>query len=171
GDFGPLFRPDSLVDQGQLHVLQGVQGGDQVVALEDEADLHVADVGELVVVHAAGQLAVEVIAAPGGEIQAAQHVHQGGLARAGGADNGHELPPADGQGDAVEGPHLVLLPLVVDLVDLFQLDQAHGAPPHIMSKELPDSTSFWVKTSMPSSTPLLISTWALLDRPVSTGTA
>src|SRR5699024_7364573 len=99
GDFGPLFRPDSLVDQGQLHVLQGVQGGDQVVALEDEADLHVADVGELVVVHPAGQLAVEVIAAPGGEIQAAQHVHQGGLARAGGADDGHELPPADGQGD------------------------------------------------------------------------
>ena len=44
---GPLGGGHALVDEGQLHILPGVEGGDEVEALEDEADLLVADVGEL----------------------------------------------------------------------------------------------------------------------------
>jgi len=55
--------------------------GQQVERLEDEADLLVADARQLVVVHVADQLPVDVIVAFGGRIQAADQVHQRGLAR------------------------------------------------------------------------------------------
>src|SRR5699024_7485312 len=82
-----LLGGNPLIDEGQLHVLQGVQGGDEVVALKNKADCNVADAGELVVAHTAGQLPVERVTAPGGQVQTAQHVHQRGLAGAGGADD------------------------------------------------------------------------------------
>ena len=49
GDVLPVPHRDALIDEGQRHVLQSVQLLDQVIALEDEADLLVADVGQLLV--------------------------------------------------------------------------------------------------------------------------
>jgi len=56
--------------------------GQQVEGLEDEADLLVADARQLVVVHVADQLPVDVVVALGGRIQAADQVHERRFARA-----------------------------------------------------------------------------------------
>ena len=76
----PLEDGRAPVDQGQNHVVQRVQVLEQVIALEDEADLPVADAGQLPVLEGGDLGAVEDILPPGGHIQAAQHVHHGGLA-------------------------------------------------------------------------------------------
>ena len=54
----------SVVDQGQLDVVQGGGPGEQVEGLEDEADLLVPDVGQLVIVHVRYQAAVQVVRCP-----------------------------------------------------------------------------------------------------------
>ena len=122
----PLEHADPLIDEGELHILIGGEGGDQVIALENEADLLVADVGQLPVGPVGDVGAVEDVVPVGGNIQTAQNVHQGGLARAGGPDDGHELPTVDGQSHAVQGPDLALLALVVDFINIFDLYE-HGS--------------------------------------------
>ena len=68
------------VDQGQGHVLQGVQLLNQVVALKDEADLPVSDAGQLLVCEGADVGPLQKVLPVGGDVQTAQHVHHGGLA-------------------------------------------------------------------------------------------
>ena len=63
---GPLASPPAPhpgVDEGELDVGEGGRAGDEVEALEDEADLAVADVGRLVVLQAERVDAVEPVAA------------------------------------------------------------------------------------------------------------
>ena len=112
----PLVDGHALVDEGQLHVFRGVEGGDQVVALEDEADLLVSEMGLLLIGEAGDIGAVQVVFPVGGDVQQPQHVHEGGLARAGGADDGHELPPVDLEIEAVQSPDLVFLSLIINLI-------------------------------------------------------
>ena len=100
--------------------MQGGGAGQQVEGLEDKADLLVADAGQLIVVQFADQLAVEPVAAFGGRIQAANQIHQRGLAGAGGAHDGDILVLADAQIDAAErlhllfGAHIVGSPQILD---------------------------------------------------------
>ena len=124
---GPLGGGHALVDEGQLHILPGVEGGDEVEALEDEADLLVADVGELPVRQLGDVHAVQVVVPVGGDIQAAQDIHEGGLAGAGLADDGQEFSPVHGEGDAVQCANLALLPLVVDFKEVFYINEHTGA--------------------------------------------
>ena len=147
----PLGGGHALVDQGQLHVLIGVESGDQVVPLEDEADLPVPQVGQLPVGALVDAGAVQEVVPVGGHVQAAQNVHQGGLAGAGGADDGHELPPVDGEGDPVQGPDLALQALVVDLVEISNVDQ-HGITPYMVVVMKP------LNTTSPALRPEVIST-------------
>ena len=51
GSLLPLRGVHPGIEQGELHVFQHVQLGDQVILLEDEAQHFVADLGLLVVVH------------------------------------------------------------------------------------------------------------------------
>ena len=122
-DIPALQDRHTLIDQGQLHIFIGGEGGDQVIALEDEADLLVADVGQLAVRAVGDVLTVQGVVPIGGDVQTAQNVHQGGLARAGGADDSHELPPADGQGYAVQGADLALLAFIIYFVDVFDVNE------------------------------------------------
>ena len=150
---GPSDRP--LIDQGQLHIFQHRQALDQVILLEDEADLLVADVGQLLVRQLPDVDAVQEVRPPGGDVQAAQHVHHGGLAGAGLAHHRHELAPFNIQRDAVQGPDLALQALAVDLIDVPQFDSVlrHGINP------TPDRLLDLGKDLVsPSSTPDLIST-------------
>ena len=123
GDVLPVPHGHPLIDQGQGDVLQGIQLLDQVIPLEDEADLPVADVGQLLVGQGGDVGAVQVVLPIGGDVQAAQHIHQGGLARARLAHDGHELPPVDVERDSVQSPDLTLLALVINFVKVFDLDQ------------------------------------------------
>ena len=70
------------VGERQLDVGQRARARDEVEALEDEADLAVAQVGELVLVGAADVEAVEPVDAAGRHVQAAEDVHQRALAAA-----------------------------------------------------------------------------------------
>src|SRR5262249_54578972 len=92
--------------------------------------LLVADQGALVGGQAGDLLAVQPVAAGGGAVQAAQDVHQRGLARARGAHEGDHLAAVDAQGDALEHRH-VDLPQVVRLADVVQLDQFHVDRPPV----------------------------------------
>ncbi len=62
--------------------MEGSGAGEQIEGLKDEADLLVADAGELVVVQLADQLAVEPVFALGRGVKAADEVHERGLAGA-----------------------------------------------------------------------------------------
>ena len=112
----------AVVDERQLDVVQRGGAGQQVEGLEDEADLLVADAGELVVVELADQLAVEPVVALGGRVEAADEVHQRGLAGAGGAHDGDVLIVLDAQGDAAQGLHLLLGAHVVGAPEIFDDD-------------------------------------------------
>ena len=123
GDLFPLPYGDTLIDQGKGDVFQGVELLNEVVTLEDKADLPVADAGQAAVGKRGDVGAVEMVLAVGGDIQTAQHVHQGGLAGAGLAHDGHKFSPVDLEGDTVQRPHLALLPLVVYLVEVLDVDE------------------------------------------------
>ena len=115
----------AVIDQRQLDVVQRGGARQQVEGLEDEADLLVADARQLVVVQLADQLAVEPVAALGGRVQAADQVHQRGLAGAGRAHDGHVLVVLDAQGDAAQRLHLLLRAHVVGAPQI--LDDDHVA--------------------------------------------
>src|SRR5947199_272886 len=68
--------------EGQLDVLERARPRQEVELLEDEADLRVPDPGERVRRQAGDILTAEHVAAGGGRVEAAQEVHEGGLAGA-----------------------------------------------------------------------------------------
>ena len=124
----PVVNTHPLIDERQLHILRRREGGDQVIALKDKTDLLVSHVGLLLVGKGGHISAVQVILPVGGNIQQPQHIHQCGLTGAGGADDGHKLPPVDLEVNAVQGPDLVLLALIVYLIKILYINE-HGAPP------------------------------------------
>jgi hypothetical protein len=69
----------------------------------------------------------EPVAAAGGTIEAAQDVHQGRLAGAGGADDGQELAALDLQVDAAQGGHRHV-PGAIYLYQSLEPDH-HQSPP------------------------------------------
>ena len=68
-------------------------------------------------------LPVQQVGAGGGHVQAADDVHAGGLAGAGLAHDGHELPLLDLEGDVVRRLHRGVAHLVI-LADLPKFDQS-----------------------------------------------
>ena len=77
---GRLHLVGAVVEQRQLDVVERRGPRQQVEPLEDEPDLPVADDGELVLRHARDVLAVEDVGAARRPIEAAEDVHQRGLA-------------------------------------------------------------------------------------------
>ena len=103
GALAALAAGGAPVDQGQLDIAQSRGVGQQVEALEDEADLVVADVRQFVALEPFHRLLVQPVLARGRGVQAAEKVHQGGLARPGRAEDGGVLAAADRQVDAAQG--------------------------------------------------------------------
>ena len=116
----------AAVEHGQLDVFQRGGAGEEVEALEDEPELLVAQVGKLVAVETGDVHAVEQVAARGGPVEAAERVHERGLAGAAGAHDGHKLALVQLQGDAADGVHLHLA-RIVDAVDVLKLDDGGHA--------------------------------------------
>src|SRR5690606_12467901 len=120
GKLPPLPRRHPAVDQRQRHVLPRRRARQELEVLEDEADLAVAQGGQLVVAHVLHVVAAEPVAAAARPVQAAEDVEQGALAGSGGADDGAELALVDREGDLVERrdalvSHMVLAAQVRDL--------------------------------------------------------
>src|SRR5699024_8566109 len=80
------------------------------------------DGGQLSPLHPAHVPAVELVGTGGGDIQAADDVHTGGLARAGLAHDGHKLTLFDLHGDVVQGLDDGVAHLV-ELAHLVEFDQ------------------------------------------------
>ncbi len=91
GQLATLRGRDLAIEQGKLHVVQHVQGIDQVEALEDEAQLLVTEGGQLLVAHAYRIHAVDLDRAGGRQVQQAHDIQQGGLPASGGSHDAEEL--------------------------------------------------------------------------------
>ena len=92
-----------LVGQRELDVLEDRVLLDQVVRLEDEAEVAAADLGELVVVEPGDVAAAQEVLAAGGAVEAAQQVEHGALARARRAHDGDVLAGVEVDRDAPQG--------------------------------------------------------------------
>ncbi len=99
------LRRHAGVDRGDLDVLLCGGRGDQVVALEHEAEGLAPQLRKLVAVQARHVAPHEAIGAAARAVQAAEDVHQRGLARARGAHDGDELAGVDLQRHVVQHLH------------------------------------------------------------------
>src|SRR5690606_16338298 len=164
------------VAQRHVDVVEQVQVGNQVEALEDETELLVAQFRAGVVVQAAHVHPVQPVLAAGEFLEQAGDVQEGGLARAGGAGDRDELAFLDVDVKAAQGVRFDH----VGAVDLAQVLHAqHGvflaavgggqlemATRSALSKRsLPEMTM-----RSPSARPSRISTAATLVAPMRTGT-
>ena len=84
------------------HVLQRRELRQELVELEDEADVLVAESGQLLATEAARLRAVYNEAPAIRRVQRADNLEQGGLARAAGAYDRHDLARVDGQVDSLQ---------------------------------------------------------------------
>ena len=121
---------EARVEQGQLDVLQNRGARQEVEGLEDETDLLIAHARQCAIRHLRDVFAVEPVLAARWRVQAAEDVHQRGLARSRRAHDGHELAALDGHVDAAQGLHRVL-PRVVGLGDRLELDEGLGRLGHL----------------------------------------
>ena len=72
----------AVVHQWQFDVMQGSRPRQQIERLEHEPYLAITDIGQLIVVHAAHRIAVEVVASFGRRVQTTDQVHECGFAGA-----------------------------------------------------------------------------------------
>ncbi len=102
GDGAHLFVGGAAVVHGDGDVFADGELLDEVVGLEDEAEVAIAGGGEVVVVEGGDVLAAEEVVARGGLIEAAEDVEEGGFAAAGGAHDADVFAGVDVEGDAAE---------------------------------------------------------------------
>ncbi|MPM96632.1 hypothetical protein SDC9_143797 [bioreactor metagenome] len=117
GKHPALFQPDALINQGQLYIFQHAEILHQIILLKNKPDLLVADVAELLVAQLPHVHPIQQVVSPGGDVQTAQHVHHGGLSRAGLTHDGHKLPPLNVKGNSVQRPDLALKALSIDFIN------------------------------------------------------
>ena len=117
----------------QFHVFDGGEVLDQIVKLENEAHV-VTPVGGQLPLGEGGDIRSLQQHMSGGEpVHAAQDVEQGGLARAGGADDHADLPLFDGEVHVVQRfdadfAHLIDLPHVPEFHEAPGFLFVHGKP-------------------------------------------
>ena len=97
---------------------QADERGQQVELLEDEPDPPVADVGQLLLGHGAHVLAGQPEGARRRDVEAAEDVHEGRLARARRAHDGHVLAGVDGRSDTPRRASTSSVPVAVGLPDI-----------------------------------------------------
>jgi hypothetical protein len=129
--FGPyLARLRGLagIHGGDFDVAQGIQRADQVIALKHEPERLTAQPSQFVGREHGDVLAGEPILPGCGPIQAAQDVHERGLARARGAHEGHKLAGGNGQRNAAQHFHGRAAVLsAIGFADIAQFDQRRVA--------------------------------------------
>jgi hypothetical protein len=129
-----LLGTGARVDQGQLDVMEGRGPRQQIKGLEDESDFLVPHSSQRIVRQPGDLLAVQPVAAARGGVEAPNQVHQGRLAGARWAHDGHVLVAANRQREAPErehplGAHLILARQILDMDDTV----AHDFLPLVVS--------------------------------------
>src|SRR5712691_915562 len=162
-----LGARQAAVAQGHVDVVEGIQIGDEVEALEDEPDLSVPDAGHLVVAEAAHVLAIEDVGAALEGVEQAGDVEEGGLARAGGAHDGHELARTHAQRELRQRMGLDQIG-AVDLRDALHLQHCHSLPQRSNTVRAPSNTLVSeMTTCSPAPSPRSTSTSDTLTAPTS----
>ena len=118
--------PPQGIVQRHDDVLERRGPREEIETLKDEAELFRPHQRPLVRRKSAHFLAVEPILARGRMVQAAEDVHQGGLAGARSAHQRHHLASADGERDAAQHRDFHFAQ-VVRLVDVFKSNEFHGS--------------------------------------------
>ncbi len=124
-----LVRPAAGQRERQDDVLVGRQRGQQVEALEDEADLVAAQLREPLLLEARDLGPVDPDLAAAGLVEAGEDVHEGALAGAGRPHDGREPALRDVDVDAAQGAHGGVA-LAVGACEVARLDDgaARGRP-------------------------------------------
>ena len=112
GALNAFVRGRAAIDQGQLHVVQSRGAREQIERLKYEADFFIADAREFVVIEFADQIAVEPVTALGRRVEAADQVHERGLAGARGTHDGNIFAAIDAQVHSAQRVHLLCSHLV-----------------------------------------------------------
>lgn len=89
-------------EEGHHDVFEGGELGEEGLDLPDEADVAVAEIGEVAVREGGEVGAVEEDPAGGGAVEAAEEVEEGGFAGTGGADKCDTFAAADGEVEITE---------------------------------------------------------------------
>ena len=129
----PLLEPDLLQHRGgdervgaelgrDLHVFKGCEVRDQIVKLENKADLRTPVGGQTLLVIGGDLLPVDKDASLGEGIHAAEDIQKRGFSRAGLAHDHADLAPADLKAHIVQGGDLHLAGAVY-LFDVFKTDK------------------------------------------------
>jgi hypothetical protein len=115
------------MDGGHLHVVQGIERTNQVVALEDETEGFMPQPSQFVGGKASDVPSGETVRPRSGPVETAQEVHQRRLPRAGCADEGDEFPGVDGERNPVQDFHARLaFAATVGFVKVDKFDQGSG---------------------------------------------
>jgi hypothetical protein len=118
-----LAGRDALrVQQRQFDVFECRCPGQQVEVLKDEAQVPIAELRALVLGHAGYLMSGEQVASARWPIETAEGVHERGLSRTGGSDEGHEFSALDGEGRLLQGVDLDFAQ-IVSFGDISEFDQ------------------------------------------------
>ena len=117
-----LAGGDAAIDQRQFDILHRGGARQEIVALEDEADIEIAQHGAAVAVETASIDAHETVGSGRRCVEAADDVHRRRLARAGRTHDGDEFTAADGKIDASQRMHRGLA-LAIAFPDLVEADE------------------------------------------------
>ena len=96
-----------------------------VESLKDKAEFAVADVGQHVGCGGTEIAAANFHAAGGRGIEAAEQVHEGGLAAAAGTDDGEEFALLDPQTHPIQRADLLIAD-TIGFFDVFEKNEGHG---------------------------------------------
>ena len=124
-EFAPLPGGHAAVDQRQLDIFQSGGAGQEIVALEDKADIEIAQQSAAAPVERASIRAEKIVAAGSRRVEAADNVHGSGFAGAGRPHDGDELALIDRQIDARQRVHLGLA-MAVGFPDIVKPDERRG---------------------------------------------
>ena len=156
----PFFALHAGIDRRHFDVLRRAQVREQVVTLEDKAEMFPPQFGQRVAVEGGDIGPGHPVRAAGGFIQTAKNIHQGGFTGARGPDNRYHLPGLDPQGDAFQHLHRPVAGGVAP-ADIIQLQQGrHLAAPgwlSLMTTSSPSSSPFTTTTSVSLRAPRLTS--------------
>ncbi len=110
------------VDRRHFDIFLRRRGGDEIVALEDEAESAAAQRGKRIGIERRNILAVEQILPAARTVETAQNIHQRRLAGAGSAHDGDEFARFDVERNAVQHLHGKIA-IVVGLADIGEPDK------------------------------------------------
>src|SRR5262245_28462209 len=140
GDLFPILCVHAGINQRQLDIAQRVGARQQVEGLKHETDFLVPNLGQLVVIHFTDVDSVQVVAARGGRVQAAQQIHQGRFARAGRPHDGDVFAALNLQRHLTQRVNSFRSHLV-KARNFLQTNEAHGE----VKSQLPGSSQMDLK--------------------------